>query len=109
MVALLAERPPDLEVELKHGTSLEILTGLGNGSLAQSWFRLQKIRPARVISVDREDVTRQLIVVGTGIGLLHADTAAAAKASGEVELLFESPERVQVRFAHLASAAAIRC
>lgn len=53
----------------------------------------------------REEVTRQLIVAGTGIGLLHAETAAPAQASREVELLLESALRVQVRFAHLASRA----
>lgn len=72
---------------------------------AERMFKAHQIRPKRVISVDRENVTRALIAGGLGVGLLHADTALAARARGEVEILFESPTVVRVLFAHLASRA----
>jgi DNA-binding transcriptional LysR family regulator len=165
LVTILAERCPDVEVILKHGTSLEILTGLRNGTLdagfyneagepdaeletvevsrftvqlvavpglvaasdpldwsaladvpwiyppssaccgrtAESLFKTHRIRPRRIISVDRESVTRSLIAGGLGVGLLHASTAEEARARGEVELLFESRTFVRALFAHLAS------
>ncbi|WP_437965753.1 LysR family transcriptional regulator [Sorangium sp. So ce260] len=167
LLAVLSERCPDVEVVLKHGTSLEILAGIRNGSLdagfynesgeldpelatievsrfniyvvappglvafsgrpgwrsladlpwiyptlsaccgraAESLFKMNQIRPKRIISVDRNDVTRTLIAGGTGVGLLHADTAKEAQARGEVELLFECQTLVRVLFAHLASRA----
>jgi DNA-binding transcriptional LysR family regulator len=163
----LSEDCPDVEVLLKHGTSLEILAGIRNGSLdagfynepgapdpdlmavevsqfkiylaarpglvadpaaldwpqladipwiypttsaccgqtAESLFKLHRIRPRRVISLDREDVTRKLIADGIGVGLLHADTAKAAQLHGEVELLLEAPGVIRILFAHLASRA----
>jgi len=167
LLTMMSERCPDVEVTLKHTTSLEILAGLRSDSLdagfyneggepepdlttvevarfttylvgppglvavtealdwsalaAQPWiyptssaccartaeslFKAHQIRPKRIISVDRENVTRTLIAGGLGVGLLHADTAHAARARGEVELLFESPTAVRVLFAHLASRA----
>ena len=75
------------------------------GRTAESLFMAHHIRPKRIISVDREDVTRTLIAGGAGVGLLHADTANEARARGEVELLFECPGSVRVLFAHLASRA----
>lgn len=167
IVALLSERCPDVEVALEHGTSLDILTGIRNGSLdagfyneagepdpelttievsrfqiyvaappgivapsdpldwrsladvpwiyptantccartAERLFERERIRPKRILRVDREDVTRSLIANGTGVGLLHADTAREAEACGEVELLFESEASVRVLFALLASRA----
>jgi DNA-binding transcriptional LysR family regulator len=167
LLTSVAERCPDVEVTLRHGTSHEILGGLRNGSLdagfyneggdpdpelrtlevsrfrtylvappglvavsdpldwkalaarpwiyptssaccgrtAESMFKAHQIRPARIISVDRESVTRTLIAGGLGVGLLHADTAHEARDRGEVELLFESPNAVRVLFAHVASRA----
>jgi DNA-binding transcriptional LysR family regulator len=167
LLTTLAERCPEVEVVLKHGTSVDILAGIRNGSLdaglyneagepdpelattevshftifvvappgliaaseapdwralaglpwiyppasaccgrtAESLFKTHQIRPKRIISVDREDVTRTLIAGGIGVGLLHAHTAKEAQARGEVELLFESPTLVKVLFAHLASRA----
>ncbi len=167
LLTVLAERFPDVEVVLSHGTSQDILTGIRNGSLdagfynevgepepevatlevarfgiylvappkrvavseppdwkalaelpwiypassaccgrtAESLFRANAIRPKRIISVDREAVTRTLIAGGTGVGLLHADTAREAQARGEVDLLFESGALVRVLFAHRASRA----
>ena len=166
-LAMLSEHCPEVEVVLKHGTSLEILTGVRNGSLdagfyneagepdpelatievsqfriyvvahpglvaasdpldwssladlpwiypassaccgrtAESLFKMNQFRPKRIISIDREDVTRTLIAGGVGVGLLHADTAKEAQARGEVELLFEARTLVRVLFAHLASRA----
>ena len=166
LLTVLSERCPDVGVSLQHGTSLDILGGIRNGSLdagfyneagepdpdltttdvsqfsiyvaarpglvaaseslwssladlpwiyppssaccgrtAESLFKQNRIRPKRVVSVDREDVTRSLIAGGIGVGLLHADTAKAAQGRGEVELLFEAPTLVRVLFAHLASRA----
>jgi DNA-binding transcriptional LysR family regulator len=73
------------------------------GLSAEAFFKAHRIRPRRIISVDREDVTRTLVAGGLGVGLLHADTAKGAQAHGEVELLAESPNAVRVLFAHLAS------
>lgn len=75
------------------------------GQAAEGLFELHRIRPKRIISVDREDVTRTLIAGGTGVGLLHAETARAAEARGEVEILFESPTVVRASFGCLASRA----
>lgn len=167
LVTVLAERCPEVEVVLTHGTSLEVLTGLRNGAFdagfynepgeadpalaavevsrfgiyvvaaprliaasgppdwrslaelpwiyptasaccgraAEDLFKAHQIRPRRIISVDREDLTRSLIAAGTGVGLLHAETAEEARRLGEVELLVESGTRVRVLFAHLASRA----
>lgn len=75
------------------------------GRTAERFFKAQQIRPRRVISVDREDVTRTLIAGGIGVGLLHADTARLAEARGEVELLGASDAPVRALFAHLVSRA----
>lgn len=71
----------------------------------ESLFKANHVRPRRIISVDREDVTRTLVMGGIGVGLLHADTATAAHARGELDLVYESPGLVRVLFAHLASRA----
>jgi DNA-binding transcriptional LysR family regulator len=167
VLTVLSERFPEVEVALKHGSSVEILTGIRNGSLdagyyneagepdadlttidvarfgiylaappgliavaqpldwkalagvpwiyptsstccgatAERLFEQHQIRPRRIISIDREDVTRTMVAGGVGVGLLHADTAKDAAARGEVELLFESPKPVRVLFAYLASRA----
>lgn len=167
LVTLFAERHPDVEVVLKHGTSLDVLHGLRNGGFdagfynevdaadpalatvevarfgvylaapprridvsepldwkalaemawiyptssaccgraAETLFKTYQVRPKRVVSVDREDVTRSLIASGTGVGLLHAETAKEAQRLGEVELVVETPTRVKVLFAHLANRA----
>jgi DNA-binding transcriptional LysR family regulator len=75
------------------------------GRAAESLFRLHKARPKRIISVDREDVTRTLVGSGIGIGLLHAGTTNKAKERGELEVLLESPTLVRVLFAYRASRA----
>jgi DNA-binding transcriptional LysR family regulator len=165
LLGALAERCPEVTVAVRHGTSVETLAGIRNGSLdvgfynepgepgadlevtevsrfaihvaarpgliaisdpldwkgleevawiyptasaccgqaAEALFRAHSIRPRRIISVDREDVTRTLIAAGTGVGLLHADSARDAQARGEAELLSEAPGSVRVLFARLAS------
>lgn len=72
------------------------------GRATENLFRRHRFRPKRVISVDREGITRSLIVGGVGIGLLHAETARGAEARGEVELLHELSQPVRVFFAHMA-------
>jgi DNA-binding transcriptional LysR family regulator len=73
------------------------------GRAAENLFKAHHIRPKRVISVDRETVTRTMVAGGVGVGLLHADTARDAEARGEVKLLYESTAPVRVLFAFLAS------
>jgi DNA-binding transcriptional LysR family regulator len=75
------------------------------GRTAEALFKTHQFRPKRIISVDREDVTRSLIAGRVGVGLLHADTARDAAARGEVELLFEARTLIRVLFAHLANRA----
>lgn len=75
------------------------------GRFAEHLFKTHHFRPKRIISVDREEVTRALIAGGMGIGLLHDDTAKAAQSRGEIEIAFESKPTVRVLFAHLASRA----
>ena len=55
------------------------------GQAAESLFKMHQMRPKRIMSIDRESVTRTLIAGGIGVGLLHADTAREARASGEVD------------------------
>lgn len=164
LLTTLAERAPEVEVTLKHGTSQEILAGLHSDTLDagfyneageperdlsvtevarfttylaappglvapepldwraladQAWiyptasaccgrtaellFAAHDIRPRRIVTVDREHLTRTLVAGGLGVGLLHSATALEAKARGEVDLLFEAPTVTRVLFAHLAS------
>lgn len=72
---------------------------------AERVFADQRIRPSRVVSVDREAVTRDLVARGVGVGLLHADTAEEAERAGEVDLVYACPTPVRVLFGHLASRA----
>lgn len=72
---------------------------------AEALFASHRFRPKRIISADRQDVTRTLILSRIGVGLLHADAARDAARQGEVELLFEAETRVKVLFAHLESRA----
>ena len=75
------------------------------GWTAERLFRENKVHPKRIISVDREDVTKTLVSSGTGVGLLHADSAREAEARGDVGLLYECPTPVRVLFASLANRA----
>jgi len=73
------------------------------GQAAEHLFMEHQIRPKRIISIDREHVTRTLITGGVGIGLLHADTAREAESCGDVELIHEIEKPIRVLFAHLAN------
>lgn len=75
------------------------------GRTAESLFKTHQFRPKRIISVDRETVTRTLIAGSTGVGLLHAKTALEARERGEVDLVFEAPTVTRVLFAYLANRA----
>lgn len=164
LLTTLSERHPGVEVALRHGTSVDIVAGLRNGSLdagfyneadepdpalatlevsqfgihvvappqrvatdpvdwgalaelpwiyptasaccgraAEALFRAHRFRPGRIISVDREDVTRTLVAGGLGVGLLHADTATRAQARGELEIVARAPTLVRILFAYLTS------
>lgn len=69
---------------------------------AERLFAAHRFRPRRIVSADRQDVTKTLVTSGIGVGLLHADAALDAARRGELELLFEAETRVRVLFAHLA-------
>lgn len=73
------------------------------GCTAENLFAANRIRPSRVVNVDRQDVCKALISSGIGIGLLHADTAREAESRGEVEILHRADTVVRVLFAHLGS------
>lgn len=73
------------------------------GRAAEALFRAHQLRPARVIGVDTQEMIRTLVASGLGVGLLHEDTAEAARDAGEVELLCEAAAPVRVLFARLAS------
>jgi DNA-binding transcriptional LysR family regulator len=72
---------------------------------AERLFSTHRFRPKRVISADRQEVTRTLVATGLGVGLLHADVARDAERRGEVELLYEAEPPVRILFAYLASRA----
>lgn len=72
---------------------------------AERLFASQGFRPKRVISADRQELTKTLVMSGIGVGLLHADAAKSAERRGELDLVFEAETRVRVLFAHLASRA----
>ncbi len=71
------------------------------GRAAEALFEQQGIRPARIISIDREQITKKLVAGGVGIGLLHAATAEPAADNGEIELLEEIEKPVRVLFSYL--------
>lgn len=75
------------------------------GKTADRLFNAHAIKPTRIVSVDREDMTRTLVASGVGVGLLHAKTAKVAEAQGEVQLILEAESPVRVLFAHLATRA----
>ncbi len=73
------------------------------GQTAEDLFKTNRFKPKRIVSVDRQDVSRTLIASGIGVGLLHADGAKEAQRRKEVEILFEADTIVRVYFAYLAS------
>lgn len=75
------------------------------GRTGEELFVTHGFRPTRILSVDRESLTRSLVAGGLGVGLLHADTFEEARARGEVECVAEARSVVRVLFAHLASRA----
>lgn len=75
------------------------------GRTAEALFKAHQVRPARIISVDHQLLTRTLLASGLGVGLLHADAAKEAQQAGEVELLHECEPSVRVVFAHRSSRA----
>ncbi len=70
--------------------------------VAENLFEREKFRPQKIINVDQEKVTRTLIAGGVGLGFLHADTALDAAAKGEVVLLGDIQQQVNVKFAVVA-------
>lgn len=72
---------------------------------AERLFASHRVKPKRIISADRQEVTKTLVVSGIGVGLLHADAARDAERRGELEIVFEAETRVRVLFAQHASRA----
>lgn len=72
------------------------------GRAAENLFKMHNFRPKRIISIDRESVTRMLLARGIGVGLLHADTAKEAQLCGDIDIVCEVQKSVRVLFAHLA-------
>lgn len=72
------------------------------GRVAESLFAAHGFRPARLVNVDQEGVTRTLIAGGVGIGLLHQDNALDAQREGKAVLLGDPVEEVALQFAYLA-------
>ncbi|MEP3245983.1 MAG: substrate-binding domain-containing protein [Sneathiella sp.] len=73
------------------------------GRAADALFQSQQIKPEKIISIDREAVTRTLIAGGVGLGLLHVNTAHEAEQKGEVELICKTETAVSVLFAYQES------
>lgn len=68
------------------------------GQVAEHLFERRGFRPHKQVSVDHEKVTRTLIAGGVGLGFLHADTAQDAQAKGELVLLGDVQQEVNVFF-----------
>lgn len=73
---------------------------------AERLFEKYKLRPAKIINVDREELTRTLVASGLGVGILHEASAREAQRLGEVEVLESSETKARVLFAQLARRAA---
>lgn len=73
------------------------------GQTAEDLFKSNSFKPKRIVSVDRQEVARTLIVGGIGVGLLHEDTVREVLRRGEVEILLEAKTIVRVYFAYLRS------
>lgn len=72
------------------------------GRVAENLFEREKFRPQKIVNVDQEKVTRTLIAGGVGLGFLHAETALDAAEKGEVILLGDIQQHVNVKFAVVA-------
>lgn len=73
------------------------------GKAVERLFERHRFRPSRIIRIDREKVTLELVTAGVGLGLLHEDSALAARARGDVDVVCEAALGAQVLFAHLAA------
>ncbi|MBA3542466.1 MAG: LysR family transcriptional regulator [Deltaproteobacteria bacterium] len=110
-VIYLAAPPGTASAQPVNWKAIEALPWIGTtagsccGQAAEHLFQKHQFRPRRMISVDRESVTRTLIAGGVGVGLLHADTAQEAVLRGEVAILCEAEASARVLFAHLAGRA----
>jgi DNA-binding transcriptional LysR family regulator len=71
------------------------------GQTAENLFRAHGFRPKRIVSVDRQEVSRTLIAGGLGVGLLHADAAMDAQQKGEIQILLQADTVVRIYFAYL--------
>ncbi|MBU1439098.1 MAG: LysR family transcriptional regulator [Gammaproteobacteria bacterium] len=73
------------------------------GRLAEQLFVEHGFRPAKIIHVDQEHVTRTLVAGGVGLGLLHQPTALDAQQKAELVLLGPPLQQVQVWFGFLSN------
>jgi DNA-binding transcriptional LysR family regulator len=69
---------------------------------AERLFEKHKLRPAKIINVDREELTRTLVASGLGVGILHEASAREAERRGELEVVEGSQTKARVLFAQLA-------
>lgn len=72
------------------------------GKAAEYLFKKHNFRPKRIISIDRESVTRKLIAGGVGVGLMHTSTVREAQLRGEIDIVCEVHKSARVVFSHLA-------
>ena len=75
------------------------------GHAASTLFKTHGLHPDRVISIDSESVTCNLIEAGVGLGMLHDTTAERVKASGKIDILCQVQDRVSVVFGYQADRA----
>ncbi|APG49000.1 LysR family transcriptional regulator [Phaeobacter porticola] len=73
------------------------------GRIAERLFKENNIKPARIINVDDETITRTLIASGAGIGLVHMSSAGDDPVGGDISLLREVRKSTRVLFAHLVT------
>lgn len=76
------------------------------GGAAEHLFKTRNFRPRRIINIDRESVTRSMLIERLGVGLLHGETALEAERLGEIDILCIAQSSVRNLFAHLAARAA---
>ncbi|MEQ9509757.1 MAG: LysR family transcriptional regulator [Alloalcanivorax xenomutans] len=77
----------------------------GCGRAAEALFRQHGIRPPRIIRVDKESMTRDLVAAGAGLGLVHDDGTEEVPRQGGVTVLCEAGPPVRLVFAHRADRA----
>ncbi|CCO46433.1 putative Transcriptional regulator, LysR family [Vibrio nigripulchritudo SOn1] len=68
------------------------------GKAAEALFEEHGFRPSKLISVDREKVTRTLIAGGLGIGLIHQEKGTAEPDDDNLKVICDIPLRLRTMF-----------